>query len=439
MFDINKYLKDKRIRQAILLLSVNIINIPVGIVTNIIITKFLGPEEYGDYQFLINIFNFAIIIFTFGFLNAGNRAIVLNNDEKKTREYYGAELVILLFAYLIMSLSLLLYSFFDNNLQEKGLELIFYYLIPFGWVFLIVRFYEVLLQADNKISLLAKTRFLPKFGFLLFAIGLYLGIIESATNKLEIVLIFYLGFQIIVFIYILFRLRITFINLKLRIKEIYKFNKSYGFDVYIGSLFSLGFYELTGVLISYFSLDNTGVGFYSLALTFAMPLSVIPNTIATTQYKEFSVSNKISKKLFLTTLGITVLALAFLWIIIKPFILRFYDPAFEEVISLTYIVSIGVLAHGLADFFNRFLGANGKGKALKYSSLIVGLSLFASSLILIPIFKEKGAAIARLISGLIYLIVIVIFYFKFISKTQLQSVYNKSNNIGIDNIKSLEE
>ena len=78
------------------------------------------------------------------------------------------------------------------------------------------------------------------------------------------------------------------------------------------------------------------------------------------------------------------------------------------------VASIGVLIYGMADFFNRFLGANGQGKALRNGALIVGISLLLMNLLLIPKYGAFGAAYTKVIAGVIYLINMLFYYFKFI-------------------------
>ncbi len=91
-----QYRNNQLFKQALGLYTVNIIGIPLSIISSVIITRFLGPSSYGDFKFLFNVFNLAIVIFSFGFFQAGNRALVLNTDQKKAREYYGAEIAITL-------------------------------------------------------------------------------------------------------------------------------------------------------------------------------------------------------------------------------------------------------------------------------------------------------------------------------------------------------
>ncbi len=414
-----QYKSNPRIKQVLALFSVNVIAIPIGIITSIVITRYLGAQGYGDFRFIHSIFSIAVIIFSFGFFQAGNRALVLNTDKQKAKEYYGTELVVTGGIFVIMSVFLILYALLDNNIQEKQLDKFFLYLIPFGWVFLVSRFFETLFQADNRIKMLSQIRLYPTVGFLASATIIYFIFMEMQMNKLAIIWIFNLATQVIVYLFILFKLQVSFQNIRIRFLEIWNFNKSYGFNVYLGSLFAIGFASLTELLISYFGVDNSGLGFYSLALTFTMPLSLIPNTIATTHYKDFSVAKQVPKKLLSITIGLSLLALVALWVIVGPFVRIFYGVEFENVILLNFIMSFGVAAHGFADFFNRYLGANGQGKVLRNSAFFVGTSTLVFSLLLIPKLGEFGAAYTKLISGFVYLVVIIWYYFKFIKKQNL--------------------
>lgn len=407
-----EYFKHEKVRQIVILYLVNILGIPLGIFTSIVITKYLGAEIYGDYSLIINIFSFSLVLFTFGFFQAGNRALVLNQDKEKAREIYGAVLVLLFFLFILMSICLSIYGILDLNLKTKQLTNIFLFFLPFGWIFLLTNYFETLFQADNRIYDLAKTRLYPKIGFFISALVIYFFFSKIEINKLVVVLSLYLVTFLIVYLATLRRIKISFRGLKTNIKEVWGYNKSFGFDVYIGSVLSVGLTSLSGVIISYFGEDNTGVGFYTLALTFASPLTLIPNVIATTHYKEFALQNKIPTKLTFLTIGLTTTTLLLLWAIVGPFILFFYGASFSPVIQLNLIVSTGIAFHGLADYYNRFLGAHGQGKSLRNGSIFVGLSILTMNLVFIPLWDETGAAVAKLVSGIIYFANMYYYYSK---------------------------
>jgi len=391
-----------RLKQVTSLFAVNIVIIPISIVSNIFITRFLGPVAFGDFKFLFYVFSLGMVLFTFGFYQAGNRAIVLNSDKEKTRELYGSVLVILSGLFLVMFIFLFAYAFIDNNIAEKGLRSILVMLIPFSWIFLLTNYFEVLFQADNRISLLAKSRLYPKLLFFVATLVLYLAFGEYSGNRLKIIWILFLAAHIIGFGYIILKIKPSFRNLRLRLNEIIHYNKTYGFNVYIGTLFNVAMASLSGLLISYFGVNNAGVGFYGLALTIAEPLNFIPNVIATTHYKDFASKKSIDKRLTKVTIGVSLIALIVCWILVGPFIRIFYGTEFTPVIYLTFIASTGVIFNGMGDYYNRFLGAHGEGKALRNSAILVGIVIFICNFTLIPFFGQDGAVVTRIISGVSY-------------------------------------
>ena len=424
MFDklLQKYQSNVKIKQVAGLLSVNILSIPLSVITSIIITRFLGPSDYGSFKFILNLFSLATVIFTFGFFQAGNRALVLNSDSRKASELYGAELIISGLLFLFFAISFCGYAFFDKNINEKGLRLVLLLSIPFSWVFLISKYFEVLFQADNRIRLLAKARLFPHLIYFVTILILYYFLKNYSGNRLILILASYFAGNIIVAVYIIVKINPSFGNLRDRVREIIHYNKLYGFNVYIGSLFAVGFTQLTGILISYFATDNSGVGYYSLAVTIAAPLAFIPNVIATTHYKDFSTSERVSKKLLNITLAISFTALLCAILLVGPFVRIFYGVEFTTVVKLTYIVSFGIMLNGLGDFFNRFLGSHGEGKALRNSAFIVGLSVMILNIILIPLYGEYGAALTTFVSGLIYFVCMYIYYRKLVSDLQLKGI-----------------
>lgn len=308
----------KYVRQAISLLSVNVFGIPLGIITNIIVTRYLGAQLFGDYKFICSVFNFAALIVTLGFFQAGNRAIVLSNNKHDTRNYYGALIIILAILSAIMISGLVVFSQLDHNIDEKGLRSLFAAITPLGFITLWGLLYETVLPADNQISLLAKIRFYPKIINLIIACLLYWCAGQFPWNKLIAILLLYNGSQLLLFVYVILKVKPLFNDYRNKLRKIADYNKAFGFNVYLGSLCAVGFGYVTEILISYFGENNADVGFYSLAIAFTQPLTFIPSTIATTHYKSFATSKKIPLKLILTTIALSLSSVIALWVLIPP-------------------------------------------------------------------------------------------------------------------------
>lgn len=401
-----------RIRQVVMLYAANLAGIPLALVSSIVFTRFLGPQGYGNFAFLDSIFDFGKIIFTFGFFYAGSRAIVLNSAEQKTREYYGSLLALLAGLFVIMAFFFVGYALLDPNLREKGLTGFFFYLIPFGWVFLLIPFFDTVLKADNRIKALAATRFLPKVILFGGALAIYFLLPGYAGNRLAVVWFLYLLGFTAVFIVVLARIRVSFQNMESRIREIWSLTRGFGLHIYSGGLFYAGSMSLSGILISYYSPDNTGVGFLALAVAISRPLELVPAAVATSYFRDFAGQAALSRRLVVATLLLSLTGVVGAWLLAGPFIRLFYSHDFLPVVGLVYPVSVAMMLHGLAGLMNRFLEARGRGKAIRNTYIITGITLTASNLILIPAFGAAGAAYSMLLSGAIYMGVMGLYYYR---------------------------
>jgi O-antigen/teichoic acid export membrane protein len=404
--------RSPRVRQVAMLYAANFFGIPLALVTSIVFTRFLGPRAYGDFAFLDSIFEFGKIIFTFGFFYSGSRAIVLNHRLQRTREYYGASLVVLLVLFLVMSVFFVGYGLLDNNLENKGLTRFFLMLVPFGWIFLLMPYFDTLLKADNRIRALSASRFMPKVVLFAGALGVYFFLGDFQGSRLGVVWGLYLTAFFVVYAAILLRIRVSFHSLRRRIRELWMYNRKFGVHIYTGGLFYAGSLSLTTIMVSYFSPDNSGVGFLALALAITRVLELLPTAIATAYFRDFATQQSLSRTLLFITVMLALGGLALTWVLIGPFIRLFYSEDFVPVIALVFPVSAAMLMHGMAGFLNRFLEARGQGKAIRNTYVITGVTLVASSLLLIPSGLEAGAATALLISGVVYLAVMTVYYKK---------------------------
>jgi len=416
--DLRQFLGRTKTRQFVGLFSSNVLGVPVSFVLNILLTSFLGAALYGDYQFIFTIYNTANILLNLGLFYAGNRAIVLCRNSDDSREFYGAMLFVILLVSLLMSLAVSVYALLDPNVAEKGMKTYLFAVLPFSGVFMLNQCFEAILQADNRIRLLSYTRLFPKIVFLVCAAVLFIFAGNTSCDKLMLVLYAYVFSLLSVYAYVYIQVRPSFANLKYRLKLIFSFEKSYGFNVYIGAVCAVGFAQLSDLLVSYFSPDNADLGFYKLSIQFSSPLSFIPMTLANTHFKEFSLSEKISSGLVKKTVFLSLAVLILLWACL-PFIVRwFFKPEFQPVVYISMITSVGVVLYGLADFFNRYLAARGHGKILRNASFMLGPCVLLYGIVLIPAFGAQGAALAKICSGATYFLIMFFSYKYTIGKNE---------------------
>lgn len=401
------YSKQKKVRQILLLFITSAFGMVSMLCINYFLAKLLTKEQFGNYSLLINLFMFAQVIFNFGIFQSLSRMIALTDLEKEKREYYGIGIIFVFLLYLIMSICLIAYAFTSSNINSNGMVSTLLIAIPFGWIYLFTNFNELLLQGSNQIGLLSNSRLVPRLVFVIL-----LGIIayRNLSPTLNDIVILYFSSYLVSYIYIIYSIKPLFKNIKSRFIEVIAANKKFGFNIYIGALVAVGMSSLSGILIGYFGVNNISVGYFTIACQLCAPLAMIPNVMATVYFKKFANSHKIDKRLIFLMFVIIVVALFIIFLLAEPIVNIIYGPSYYDAISLIKLSAIGFLLYGVGDFFNRFLLANGKGKELRNTSFYVGTTLLIANFVLIKYYAAEGAAVAKIIAGIIYSLVILYYY-----------------------------
>ncbi len=399
----------KKTKQVVSLYSSMILNIILGIVISIITTRYLGPKEYGVFTYLVNLLTIVPILFTFGVFIATQKLVAHHKYDALRKEFLGAILVYTLISSAVMTIIIFGYSFVDDMLYKNDLGFVIRILSPMIIVYQLQLCLENYLAGDNEIGVLSINRTGPK---IIFLFSLFL-IITFSVKKLDAFYfnIIQLAGMMAIYVYTVIKLKPQFKNLRNSFSIIFKEVKVYGIHEYTGTLFDVVTDKIAAFTILYF-LTSKEVGFYSLACTVAAPLALISGVVGTTLYKDFANSNSLPSKPTKVTVILAGLSLiAFLLVIGKVFII-FYSKAYANVIHLTYVTAFGFTMWGIADYINRFMGSHGFGKEMRNAAFIIGISNVAGFTGLVYLFGVMGAAITKLLAGLIYLLSMIYYYFK---------------------------
>lgn len=403
-------LKDKDfIQKTVFLMGSTVLGLFLGFLSNSLLTRVLGKEQYGNYALIINIFSFCQILFNFGVFYSISRLVAISSDNIRTRGYYYVGAILSFLLFVIMAIALLVYGYLSSSIVKNNLLNVFLISIPFSWLYLFTNLNENFLPGDNKINLLSLSRILPKFIFTLILIYIYY--ISKTTNLTSVIIFNYVSLALS-YIYVYWKIKPVRENFKRRTSEIFIANKQFGFDIYFGSLIASGSGSLSGILISHFGVNNIEVGYYTLATLLASPLALIPNIIATVQFKKFATSERIDRSSTMLTIGISLCIFLFIVLGSNLIIGLIFGKDYVNSIEILKYLSVGYLLYGIGDYFNRFLLAKGKGKELRNASFFVGITLLLANIVFIKYLGGKGAAIARIASGLMYTLVILFYYKK---------------------------
>lgn len=396
-------------KQIISLYFSMILNIILGLIISILTTRYLGPAEYGIFQYLVNLLSIIPVLFTLGVFIATQKLVAHKKYESLRNQFLGAILIYTLISSLIMSLILICYSFFNDIFYKNNLGFVIRLLSPWIIIYQLQTCLENYLAGDNKIQILSLNRTGPKVLYLLF---IFLVITFSTTwlNAFYFNIIQLLGMMII-YVYTVFKLKPQFTNLKKSFSIIYHEVKIYGIHEYTGTLFDV-FTDKIAAFTILFYLTSKEVGYFSLACTVASPLALISGVVGTTFYKDFANSRILPPKPTKATVLISIISLAAFLLVIDKVFLLFYSKAYSAVIHLTYLTAFAFTLWGIADYMNRFMGAHGFGKEMRNAAFLIGISNVIGFTYLVHVFGVMGAVITKILASIIYLGSMQYYYFK---------------------------
>lgn len=398
--------------QAIVLYISTLLGVLIGMLVSILNTRNLAPNEYGDVRYVNNIIQMLSGILLFGYFVTGSRLLAIAKSREEASQIKGGLVAILGMTVAIMMVGMVVCGLIHHYFLHKDYAWLFYTAIPVCGSFLLLNYMNTSAQGDNSIYSIAAARLLPSAIYLLIAYFVYRRF--GATNWLMLVL--QNGIAVIVLGVIIWYNKPSFKNLRQTFKALQKENKTYGIQVYYGSLANVSVPYIAGVTLGMFATNNTTVGFYSLALTVTGPLALLPSVIGTTYFKRFAHEDCISRKILLTTFSVSLVSLIGFVILIYPVVGLLYDDRYSSVALYACILSVGFTLRGLGDVFNRFLGAHGQGKLLRNGAFISGGIALIGYTIGVYYFGIWGAIVTKIAESLAYFSSMFVFYINYIKR-----------------------
>ncbi|MBL0358093.1 MAG: hypothetical protein IPP72_15045 [Chitinophagaceae bacterium] len=372
-------------------------------------SRLLLGKAFGDWKYLQSFVVLISYLVNFGLYSSGGRLIAATDDKVKIRTYKGYLIYFALAGLSVIILTILVIGFFFPSLLNEQLFHLALIMLPMFLIHPLGFYFESVYQGEKKLLQLAVYRFVPPF---IYIILLYSFQSLSQGSIYYNALLFY-GSSFFVCLLLLWNDRPIFkrgtsewLDLKLQ-------HKTFGIQLYWGGLWGVGVIYLLPILVGYFNPDNhQDVGHYSLALSFIMPLSILPSIVGTSNFKKYITLPTIPKsnfiKVVLACIGMQVVLLLCIDFMIDFFL----KPEYKDVSTLIKIGSFGAVLHGFGDFVNKFLLAKGESKYMKKVSIAVGLTQLVSSVVLIKLYSSTGGIIAKSLGSLVLFLSLFIFYYK---------------------------
>lgn len=402
-------LTSKRVKQTLVLYLSLVISLALGIAVSVINTRLLGADAFGEFKFLQTIWTLGVTCVTFGLFATGGNLLAKCKSSETERHLIGSLLVIAIAIALVFTLFMIAASIPIGRLygQELAEKIRLYSGLVF--VFPLQVYLQEVLRGTNAIANLSLLNVLPP----IFYIAAVMAIKQYFDFSLNIALLAYLLSIAVSVAVLTFLSKPKFNQLKSNVSEVLLTNKIVGLNLYLAGLIVTATTQLSQFSLAYF-FDTRSVGIFSLAVTITMPLTMIPNAVATTFFKQFASLNKIPQKVIFATIFISLVTLIIFLFIVKSVILFLYSDQFIDVVPLAYLCAVGAMIHGMGDVCNRFLLAHGRTQILRNNAIVLGVSSVIGYIALVSQMGLMGAALTKTLVDIIYLMS-MIYYYKYLS------------------------
>lgn len=402
-----KIASNPALRQAGMLFGSMILSMILGIAVSIVNTRSLGPEAYGKFKLLGNLFALVPTLITFGYFNSVGRLVAQPKNQGRRGALLGGGVLITSLISLLMVALLFGFSFWIDAVFRVEISGMLRRLLPLVFVFPLKRFLESYCPGDNKILALSTVRVLPS---LLYLVGV-LAILRCSHLSLTSALYLQLSCLAVVLIGVLCALRLSVHGSVDSLRSIQVENKACGFHLYLGALAAVASAQLFGLLIGYF-VDVQTVGYYSLALAICAPLAFVGSVFGTVFFKKFAGIASIPAKVQFSAFGVCILTFIAFILLVKFVILLFYGSEYAPAVRLARIMGFGFMVHGLGDMYNRFLYAHGKGKDVRNGAFVTGAVALLFGFLLTKFLGGQGAAGAKALTSMVYFVMMYALYRK---------------------------
>jgi len=400
-------IKGPHARQSLTLYTSMMVGVLVSLGVSMVNTRALGPEQFGDFKFLQNMFLFFTTCTTFGFFVAGGRMMTGTSEGLDGRRLLAGMSLVAAGVSVLLTVVVVIFSIFEEQIFDNDLSYLIRLSAPLIFALPLHNCVDNLLVGANEITKLSFFRILPSLLYLVISYVIYLFLELS----LETAILLHLVTTAIIALVFIINRKPVWDHVRNEVDRIIHETRAFGFHVYIGTLASVATTQFAGFALGYF-VDNVAVGFYLLARTITMPLAAVSTSIGTVLYRSFANSSSIPTRIFIEVVGVSVVLYAIFYVVIDWLVGVLYTPEYSAVIPLCKVLALAAVLHGIGDLVNKFVCAKGYGQFSRNASFMRGGLNVLGFTVLVYYFGTMGAAVTSIISGIGFMIVISGYYQK---------------------------
>ncbi len=321
-------------------------------------------------------------------------AVIPESPERgDERKLAGAMIVLTGGISIVFGLCIVLVSLFIDHIFANHIGGYLLLLAPLVALFPFQGMLTLLFRGSNEIGKLALHTILPRLLYCC-VVGV---VVMTGRFSLPLSLVLYFGALTLAMFVVITATRPDFTDVFVRIRHIMKETREYGIHIYSGTIVDNLTTGSDKLVISYV-LGATSVGYYSVAQTIVLPISMLARAIGTSIFKKFATLERIPRNIFIAN-SIWILGLAGVVLIGNQWIIRtVFSEKYNTVRDIIPVLVCGMIFNGWNQIYHSYFSARRLGKYMRNISITTSTLNVVADITLIPLMGLMGAALADLMT-----------------------------------------
>jgi stage V sporulation protein B len=411
---VKRFPVSKAAKQTLILFVAQVVNVLLGVAVTGLNARALSVDEYGVFSFALVVVIFLAWFFDFGLFAAGTRVVALAPDKSEEKKIVGTLIVLCVALGISLASVLLVLSLFIDSIFRTDIGGLLLALSPLVAVFPFQTLFVGVMRGSNEIGKLALYTILPRVFYLIaLLVAIKLSALTLSTTLFLNLLT--LAFATVV---IGISAKPTFRGWRDNVGRVLRETKQYGLHIYSGTIVDNLTFGSDKLLISYF-LGTVAVGFYSVAQTLTMPISLMSRALATSVFKDFTLYDRIPLKLNLANFVWLFAAGSGVVLLGDFFIQLIFTSKYMSAMGVVPLLTLSAVFTGLNQLYHSFLMAHRRGQYVRNMSIASSSVNVIGNLFLIQRFGLMGAALAAVLTYVLNYVMNLYYYQKTVNSLVL--------------------
>ena len=415
--------------------GINIILLPLGIATSVLIARSVGPTGKGTFDLIIATAALLTMVLSLS-LPPGITYVVAQG--KISSNVLALQLVFVSVLQAVLALGviiLLQLTGYSNLFLPNWGPWIIAGLVSYVWVEMLNKFWGSILTGQQQIAIVNNTELVGRMAqfLMLFVLagGLYL-----SEKKLSIGLLFVVSLSASILISILL---LSSLGLKFKLSRDLSALKAaiaFALPCYAANTAQFLNYRLDVFVVGFFA-GATSVGRYTLAVSLGQLLWLMSNSVASVLLPKVAaatdIDDSVSHTMRVTRLSLWATAIcAFaLALLATQAIPMFYGEPFRPSVSALFWLLPGIVIFSVANVLAAYIAGIGKPRLNLYVSGVSLIITVILDLVLIPKLNIVGAAIASTASYSVAAFMLIFFFIRETGASLRDVLLPSSEDLGL--------